>query len=202
MAIIRNNLSYLQFKKDLLPFKVFSTQDIRKAFPYFDGKRLVEWQQKGYIKKIINKWYLFADTLPSDELFYRISNCIYRPSYISLESALWYYHLIPEAVYSHQAVSTRKTVTYTTLLGAFNYRTIRSDLYFGYTIFRFDALPILMAEPEKALLDYLYLNAQLKSIEDLAALRLNVSELQTALEWEKLLAYADVYKSRCTGQTN
>jgi predicted transcriptional regulator of viral defense system len=177
------------------PFKVFSTKDIRKAFPYFDSKRLVEWQDKGYIKKIINKWYIFATVPQSEELFYRISNCIYHPSYISLESALSYYQFIPEAVYSHEAVSTKRTITYTTPLGTFNYRTVRSELYFGYTILRYDEQPVLMAEPEKALLDYLYLNAGLNSLEDLKALRLNILELRTTLNWEQLLNYAEVYKN-------
>jgi predicted transcriptional regulator of viral defense system len=195
IAIIRNNLSYQQFQNELGPFKVFSTKDILKAFPHFDSKRLVEWQEKGYIKKIINKWYIFAKVPQSEELFYRISNCIYHPSYISLESALSYYGLIPEAVYIHQAISTKRTIAYTTSLGTFNYRTVRPELYFGYKIFRFDEQPILVAEPEKALLDYLYLNAKLNSLEDLEALRLNISELQTMVIWEKLLTYAAVYKS-------
>jgi predicted transcriptional regulator of viral defense system len=195
-AIIGNNISYLQFQKKLRPFQVFSIKDAQKAFSSFDSKRLVEWQKKGYIKKIINKWYIFSDIQLHDELFYRISNCIYQPSYVSLESALSYYQLIPEAVYNHQAVSTRKTITYNTHFGTYNYRTIQPDIYFGYTILRFNELPILMAEPEKALLDLLYLNARLSSWEDIVALRLNVSELRTLIKEEKLMLYADVYKSK------
>lgn len=174
---------------------MFSTKDILKAFPHFDSKRLVEWQQKGYIKKIVNKWYIFSKVPQSEKLFYRISNCIYHPSYISLESALSYYGFIPETVYIHQAVSTKRTIAYTTSLGTYNYRTVRPELYFGYTILRFDEQPILMAEPEKALLDYLYLNARLNSLDDIEALRLNLSEIQAIVTWEKLLNYAQVYKS-------
>lgn len=196
IAIIGNKVSYQQFQKELHPFQVFSIKDAQKVFPSFDSKRLVEWQKKDYIKKIINKWYIFSDIQLRDELYYRISNCIYQPSYVSLESALSYYQVIPEAVYNHQAVSTRKTITYNTHLGTYNYRTIQPDIYFGYTIFRFNELPILMAEPEKALLDLLHLNARLNSWEDISSLRLNVAELRTLIKEEKLMVYADIYKSK------
>ncbi|GAC1589393.1 MAG: hypothetical protein NVS3B19_09420 [Ginsengibacter sp.] len=195
IVIIRNNISYLEFQKELLPFKVFSLSDIKKSFQLFDTKRLVEWQDKGYIKKVINKWYVFSDIPVSENLLYRISNCLHHPSYISLESALSYHNLIPEAVYSNQAVTTRKTTSYKTPLGMFNYRTLKPKLYFGYTVQVQEGLPVLIAEIEKALLDYLYFNAAVKKNEDLLALRLNMQVLQDKLNWEKLYHYADIFNS-------
>lgn len=169
--------------------------DVKKAFPDFDSKRLVEWQEKGYIKKLINKWYLFSDTIMTEQLAFRVSNCLHHPSYISMESGLSYYHMIPEGVYSYQAVSTRKTLTYTTPIGAFNYRSLKPALYFGYAVIQAEGMPALLAEPEKALLDFLYLNTHLKSIEDIAALRLNWYEIHQAVKWEKLLHYAKAFDS-------
>ena len=127
---------------------------------------------------------------------FRICNCIYQPSYISLESALGFYHFIPEAVYSQQAVTTRKTITYKTTAGTFNYRTLKPSFYFGYRILYKDQLPVLIAEPEKALLDYLYLTGSLNTLKDMKALRINYRELQHIVDWLKIENYARVFNSR------
>lgn len=189
-------MNYIDFRAALIDFKVFSIVDVVKIFPAFDSKRLVEWQKKKYLRKIVNKWYVFAEIPMNEMLLYRISNCIYRPSYISLESALSYYSLIPEAVFSLQAVSTRKTTSYITSVGTFNYRTLKSSLYFGYTVHQMEKLPVLIAEGEKALLDLLYLSAQIVSEKDLVALRLNYYVIQDKIDWEKLHKYALVYESK------
>ena len=127
-------MSYLDFRTALYSFEVFCIRDIEKLFPKFDSRRLVEWQRKGYIQKLINKWYVFADIPINDRLRYRISNCLHRPSYISLESALSHYGLIPEAVYSVQNITTKKTIAYETIAGTFNYRSIKAQLFFGYEV--------------------------------------------------------------------
>jgi len=189
-------LTYFDFRNALIDFKVFSIGDAKKLFPGFDSKRLVEWQKKNYLRKLINKWYLFTE-IPVDEiLLFRISNCLYRPSYVSLESALSYYSLIPEAVYSQQAITTRKTTTYETPVGSFNYRSIKPELFFGYEILHKDKLPVMIAEAEKALLDYLYLTASLKTIKDIEALRFNYAEMQSRVDWKKLEKYALVFGSK------
>lgn len=195
LAIIRNNLSYEEFRKSLIGFKVFSISDVRKIFPQFDSKRLVEWQQRGYLKKLINKWYLFSEISTTEHLLYRISNCLHHPSYISLESALSYYHLIPEEAYTQQAVSTRKTILYETPVGHFNYRHLKPTLYFGYLVIHKEGLPITIAEPEKTILDYLYLSASVRTKEDIQALRWNLMEIESRFDWGKLYTYARIFKS-------
>jgi predicted transcriptional regulator of viral defense system len=189
-------LAWNDFRNSLINYKVFSAGDARKYFPGFDSRRLVERQQKGYISKLINKWYLFTG-IPVDELLlFRISNCICQPSYISLQSALAFYHFIPEAVYSMQAISTRKTITYKTTAGTFSYRTLKPAFYFGYRILHKDKLPVLIAEPEKALLDYLYLGSRMNTVKDMLAIRFNPASLQQTINWNKLDSYARVFNSR------
>jgi hypothetical protein len=99
-------------------------------------------------------------------------------------------------VYSMQAITTRKTINYKTTAGNFNYRSLKPAFYFGYHILHKDKLPVLVAEPEKALLDYLYLTASLNTIKDMKALRMNYAELQQAVDWNKLDNYAQVFKSK------
>jgi predicted transcriptional regulator of viral defense system len=189
-------MTYLEFRNSLLAFQVFSTKDVEKRFPGFDSRRLVEWQKKGYIRKLINKWYLFSECVIDEPLLFRISNCIYKPSYISLESALAHYHLIPEAVYIQKSITTRKTIQYVTALGTYDYHNLKPNLFFGYTILHKDNLPIMMADMEKAILDYLYLNSSLKSANDIEQLRLNSIEIQHNIDWEKLDRYKSVFESK------
>lgn len=189
-------MNYIDFRAALIDFKIFSITDVIKIFPDFDSKRLVEWQKKNYLRKIINKWYVFTETPVDEMLLYRISNCIYRPSYVSLETALSFYGLIPEAVYSPQAISTRKTISYSTPVGTFCYRSIKAPLFFGYLVHHKDKLPVMIAEIEKALLDYLYLSAHIVSEKDIIALRFNYSEMQDKVDWKKLQKYALVFESK------
>ncbi len=84
---------------------ILSYQDLKLQYGQFDRRRLYERQKKGHISKI-KKWYYTINNteLGNTELF-MISNKIYQPSYISLESALSYYGLIPEWVFTTTAIS-------------------------------------------------------------------------------------------------
>jgi len=189
-------MTYLDFRTALYSFEVFCIRDIEKLFPKFDSRRLVEWQRKGYIQKLINKWYLFADIPIDDRFRNRISNCLHRPSYISLESALSHYGLIPEAVYSVQNITTKKTIAYETIAGTFNYRNIKAQLFFGYEVDNSQTIPLLIASPEKAILDYLYLNHQLNTIEDIEGLRLNLTTFNEIIKKNRLTSYAACFDSK------
>lgn len=189
-------MTYLSFKDTLSTFKVFSTSDIIKQFPNFDARRLVEWQQKGYIRKLINTWYVFADVAMNERVYFRISNCLHRPSYVSLESALSYYGLIPEAVFSVQNITTKKTVAYETVAGNYNYRNIKTNLFFGYEVDKSKTIPVLIASPEKAMLDYLYLNHRLNTTEDMEGLRINLNTFNEIINKQKLMAFAACFESK------
>lgn len=188
-------MNYLLFREAFHHFGIFSVRDVTKLFPDFDSRRLVEWQRKGYIQKLVNKWYLFADIPMDDNLRYRIGNRLYRPSYISLESALSHYNLIPEAVFSLQSVSTRRTMVYDTVAGSFHYRSLKAELFFGYSAERNDTMPVLLANPEKAILDYFYLHSGLNRVEDIEGLRLNMDAIRSIIDWDKLEKYSACFES-------
>jgi predicted transcriptional regulator of viral defense system len=188
-------MKYLEFRERLLPLGFFSIPNIKIFFPDFDNRRLVEWQDKGYLIKIINKWYVFAEIEQSMEGLYRIANKIYQPSYVSLESAFSYYNLIPEGVFTITSVSTKKTSTFDTPIGNFGYRSIQSSLFFGYQIKQVGNMHFAMADLEKCILDYLYLHPNLVRIEDFEALRLNPTSL-SQIKWELMKDYLKIYDNK------
>lgn len=185
-------MNYQSFREALNGFKIFSLTDIKKVFPAFDSRRLIEWQEKGYIRKVINRWYIFANVRVEDNLLYWAASRIYQPSYISLETALSYYGMIPEAVYTTTSVSTLKTTSFDTHLGAFAYRHVKPVLFFGYQVVEWQGFPIKMAKPEKVILDYLYLNPQLDRNEDWQGLRLNRETVHEVVDGEKVQEYLTI----------
>ncbi len=190
---MRNRVSYLAFKQELFLFGLFSTLDVVKVFPSFDSNRFSEWQQKGYITKLIKGWYIFNDLPASEELLYKISNVLCRPSYVSMESALSFYGAIPEQAFTITAITTSKTRDYITPKGRFTYRVIKPKLFFGYRVIAStEGRPILIAELEKALLDFLYLNPRLNDMASIEALRLNKDLLGT-LDYGKMETYLTLF---------
>lgn len=85
-----------------------------------------------------------------------VANKLYRPSYISMETALSYHGMIPETIYSVTSVTTKITREFTACETVFLYHTIKYDAYTGYAPLDIEGDTILIAEPEKALADYLY----------------------------------------------
>jgi predicted transcriptional regulator of viral defense system len=192
---MRNRISFLAFLEQLEVFGVFSTQDIYKAFPHFDSRRLVEWQAKNYLQKLSNKWYCFAKMEQSEFSQLRVANLLCKPSYISLESAFDYYGLIPESSFSTTSVTTKKTSHFENDRGNFTYRSIKNSLFFGYKTIYSSTQPILMAELEKAILDYLYLHSEIQTVADMEALRFNADVL-AGIDLGKFMSYLSLFKSR------
>jgi len=154
-------MRFLEFKQSMKDFPVFSLQDARALKPGFRRGLLNDWQKKGYIKKIINKHYYFADREMDETLLYKMANRIYEPSYISLEAALSFHGFIPEAVYGITSVTTRRTYSFKSEMASFSFRKIRQNYFFGYYLVKFNDYYVKMASPEKAILDFFYLNSKL-----------------------------------------
>lgn len=187
---------YQDFQNSMKGFVVFTLSDIRKTFPNFAGKNLVNWQTKGYLNKLKNGCYAFSDLKPTEYNRFLASNKLYEPSYVSMESALSYYGVIPEGVYSVQAISTRKTKNFSNALGTFHYHSLKSSLYFGYRlVHEGDSIPFRIATLEKTLLDFLYLRSDIDCMEALEALRWN-RDILAAIDWPILEQYLELFNSR------
>jgi len=189
-------MQYIEFRQQLKEFVVFSLVDIRKVEPNFHLPRLSEWQDKGYIKKLRRGFYMFADLSLNEETLFLIANRLYSPSYVSLETALSFYGLIPEGVYSLTSVATKKTASFKTPITEFSYRKIKPALLFGYRIAMQRGQGYKIAELEKAVLDYVYLNPVIIQEADFHEWRFNRQEFLTKVDVAKLRAYAKAFKSK------
>jgi predicted transcriptional regulator of viral defense system len=189
-------MRYNDFREAFKIFTVFSVDDIRRIDNRFNVRRLVEWQDKGYIKKIIRGHYIFANLELNENVLFEIANRIYSPSYISFEMALSFYHMIPESVYGLTSATSRKTKVFKTKIGDFIYRTIQPRLLFGYKLIDYIGRRFKVAEPEKALLDYFYLKTSIKSEDDFAEMRIDRAQYLTYVDESRLLAYINEFRQK------
>lgn len=175
-----------------LPF--FNLNDIRKFDPGFHRRQLVDWQQRGYIQPLAAGAYILADREVDEGLLFMAANQIYPPSYVSLESALAYHQVIPESVLGVTSVSSRKTRQFDSAWGQFSYRNLKPAYLFGYKVV--DVEPnqkFLIANLEKAVLDYLYLHPHIATVDDYDGLRWNKEMLAPLVASERFVRYLQLF---------
>ncbi len=189
-------MNFITFERELKHFPAFSLRDTEKLSSKVYYHRIAGWQDKGYIKRIANGIYIFADNALDESYLYYLANRIYEPSYISLESALAYYGFIPETVYGITSVSTKKTSSFNYGKINFSYRTLRRELNFGYRLQPWKNVAIKIAEPEKAILDYFYLHPELSTLVQIEEMRFNILELKEKLDWGKINAYLSLFDNK------
>jgi len=173
--------------------------------PYFsrgdhllDGQKLFDyqiclWVKKNNLLRLRNGMYAFTkdkERIKGEE----IAAFLYEPSYLSLESALAWYGFIPEMVYAYVSLTARINRKFTNHFGTFLYRHIKPELFWGYTEIKTEHGHFLLAEPEKALLDYLYLNlSKITNEADFANIRFNMDTIKEKLDTDKFLKYLSAF---------
>jgi predicted transcriptional regulator of viral defense system len=125
-----------------------------------------------------------------------LANQLYMPSYISLESALSYYNIIPEGVYAITSVSSKKTQQFNNAFGQFIYHHVDPEL-FGDFVLLHDEFnnPVYIASKERAIIDFLYLKVPWarKYDHDIFTLSYRFQNLQD-VDIEKLRTIAKKFK--------
>ncbi len=156
-------MTYTEFKNQIKDYPIFSTSQL-SALGQGDSptlrNQISDWTEKGLLVKLRNNLYVLNehDRKWSPSRFF-LATQIYAPSYVSGESAMGFYDLIPERVADITCVSTKKTAAFSNALGTFVYQHLKADCFAGFSSRRDDSgLPFLIAAPEKALIDHLYLN--------------------------------------------
>jgi predicted transcriptional regulator of viral defense system len=189
-------MRYINLREELKDFIVFSINDIKKIDETFYRARLNEWQNKGYIKKVIKGFYIFSDLEISENILFLIANKIYFPSYISLESAFSYYNIIPEGVYSVTSITTRKTFKPAGSFTNFNYKKIKEEYFFGYKLIEFKNRYFKIASLEKSIIDYFYFNQKKDSSNDFYEMRLNTSSLSEQINLKIIKNYLEIFNKK------
>jgi len=158
--------------------------------------QLTRWVKKDYLLKLKNGIYAFTKDygkITGED----VASTLYQPSYLSLESALSYYGFIPEMVYTYTSVTAKINRTFDNKFGHFVYRHVKNELFWGYREVKSGSGRYLIAEPEKALLDYLYLNlSKINTESDFENLRFNEGRLRETLNRKKFSRYLKVYKTK------
>ena len=160
----------------------FSIHEIYAWEPDFDRNNFIRWSRKGYLIRLRRGLYAFAEYKAAPEMATFFAGRIYRPSYISLHSALSSYGLIPESVSQITSVTSLKTIAFSNAFGEYSYKSVRENLMFGYEPRRLaNGRVAPFATREKALLDLLYLYPFYKTEQDIANLRFDPDVLHDDL---------------------
>ncbi len=115
------------------------------------------------------------------------------PSYVSLQSALYYHGIITQIPAIIYGVSLARTRRYETSIGVYSLHHIDPQLFFGFDVI--GDHQVRMAQPEKALFDYFYF----KSAKSKLFYTLPEIEIPKKFDWNKLIEFTHHVKnkSRC-----
>ncbi len=179
-------MDFQTFRLKAKDYPVFKYVDLLKWFPNDNEQtikqNLKSWVKKESLERIIKGIYKLKETEIKEEFL--LASYFNESSYISLESALSFYGMISEYPYSITSVTTKKTKKFRTNYGIFSYRKIKPDLFFGFKLIAGDHYLYRLAEAEKALFDFIYLNQRvIKTPAYFKEMRLF---LPKSISWKKL----------------
>jgi predicted transcriptional regulator of viral defense system len=155
--------------------------------------QLSRWKRQGKVIGLrrglytLNQTYRHAPLIPA-----ALANQLYRPSYLSGLWALGYHDMIPERVVWLTSVTPRVPRHFENPVGVFDYRNIKQDCFFGYQTVAQGGADVLVAEPEKALLDHWHLTPGEWTTERLAEMRYQHVDLVAP---DRLRHYAERFRS-------
>lgn len=171
-----------------ITFNLFTFLDVVKFFPLEDPQlikiQLSRFSQKTLLTKIKRQLYCFDPTLIDE---FVLANKLYQPSYISLETALNYYGMIPDIPQSLTSIALTTTKKINNQFGSFRYIKMKQSLFFGFSPIQSarSSAYYNLALKEKALLDYLYV----RKLQNITDLRLNLTEINYTMYYKFARAF-------------
>ena len=190
-------MKFKNFSSLINHLPAFNLNDARKLDPNFHRQQLNYWSKKQFIKPLVGGYYIFGDQDITERDIFTLANKLYQPSYVSIESALAYYQIIPETVLGVTSISARKTTEYESALGRFSYRSVKPTLFFGYGVKNSGKKNMYkIATLEKAVLDYLYLNSKMNTFKDFKSLRWNKESLKRLENNELFMKYLKIFDNK------
>lgn len=148
--------TYLKFDP-IHNLRVFSPREFQRLLQLSPVKAkyiLETYCKKGTFVRLKKGLYASKDNYPSQA---EIANRLYQPSYISFEYAMQLHGLIPESAYTITSATTKPTRTFVVDGVPYSFSSLHKSLFNGYFPSKQNGVSVLLAEPEKALADYLYL---------------------------------------------
>ena len=190
-------MTFNELREKTKDYPLFKLEDILKWRPESKKQTILNqlsaWQKKGWLELIRRGVYKLKEFEIREP--FAVANFIYSPSYISLESALNYYSIIPDIPFGITSVAIKKTSQFKIKnFGVFYYCHIKPELFFGYkTILVEKNYSYNIALPEEAIFDYFYLRAKgFSSFEGfIEELRLSLPKdfnWKKFSKWQKLIS--------------
>lgn len=151
--------------------------------------QLHQWSRKGWVVRLRRGVYELAFPEPAGLPDVHVANRLYQPSYVSLETALSHYQILPGYAAQVTSVTPLQTRRFVTSRGLFTYFTIRQKAFAGYRLITLRGAPVLIADPEKAVVDRLYAGLRRGESPEVLADRWDRPAIRR-LERRRLRAYA------------
>ena len=166
-------MTFLEFKNQLFDLACFNIYQVYAWQPDFDRNNLTRWVKKGYLVRLRQGYFAFSEYKSKLDYSLYFANRIYRPSYISLHTAL------------------------NNDFGEYSYKNLKENLMFGYELKPVaDNRTMQFATPEKALLDLLYLYPFYDNEQELEELRLDEDYLHDDLNKDLLMDYCGKFQNK------
>lgn len=155
-------------------------------------RQLTRWTNAGRLYQLRRVLYALAPPYQKVKAHpFVVANRLVSGSYVSCQSALAHYDLIPESVPTVVSVCSCRPGHRDTPLGSFLFRHLRRKYLGGYQLLELgDGQEALVAIPEKALLDLIYLTPEGDSAEYIQSLRLQNLEI---LNMRPLRGMAEIF---------
>lgn len=169
--------------------KLFNLQSLSRLLeinnPRSARSVVMRLTNQNILTRIAKDTYMLTQPAPSR---FAIANFLYSPSYISLETALNYHGILSQFPLEITSVTPKKSITKRVDSQVFSYAHLKSDLFWGYEKIDNE----LIALPEKALLDQMYLTSKglrIVHFDEYDLTRLNKSQF---LKFAKLFPKMDI----------
>lgn len=151
--------------RDTLNQEIIDYAQLKDALKAYSQprKKISSWLAQKKLIRIKKGLYIFGSSVSKNTYsLEHLANLIYGPSAISLSYALSYYQLIPERVHTITSITCKKNKLFETPIGCFTYQYLNYQKYsVGLQLIPQGNQPnILIATPEKALCDFITLNAK------------------------------------------
>ncbi|GHT17890.1 hypothetical protein FACS189429_3020 [Bacteroidia bacterium] len=189
-------MNFIEFRNRFFELGCFTSNQVYAWRETFDKNNLTRWTQQGHILRLRQSFYCFPEYLRQPNFAFFVSNYIYKPSYVSLHTALAFYGIIPEAITQITAVSSLKTADFQNTFGSFSYQQMKPELIFGYEQKPLGERSLLIATPEKAILDLLYLYPFYNTEQEIENLRFDEDFMQNELNVERLMEFAERFGNK------